>query len=61
MEAVAGERDAALHAGLEAPLRQERQSSCWSRQVEGAQGAKDQPDGLLEGALGGGRDDQEWG
>ena len=29
-------------------------------QIEEAQGVRDKPDGLLGGALGGGRDDEEW-
>ena len=39
-----------------------REQRSWrSRQVEEVQGVGDQPDGLLEGALGSGRDDEEWG
>ena len=39
-----------------------REQRSWrSRQVEDVQGVGDQPDGLLEGALGSGRDDEEWG
>ena len=39
-----------------------REQRSWrSRQVEEVQGVGDQPDELLEGALGSGRDDEEWG